>query len=65
VRIALTLGPDASKSEKNDYIRALMDAGFLREEIVVLGPGSEPKDASTGSCSAEGWTCIRRGTGAK
>jgi putative glutamine amidotransferase len=43
VRIALTLGHDASKSEKNDYIRALLEAGFRREEIVVLAPGSEPE----------------------
>src|SRR5258705_65287 len=42
VRIALTLGHEASKSERNDYIRALLDAGFGREEIVVLPPGSEP-----------------------
>ena len=43
MRIALTLGHDASKNEKNDYIRALIKAGFRREEIVVLPPGSEPK----------------------
>lgn len=43
MRIALTLGHDASKNEKNDYIRALIDAGFRRDEIVVLAPGSEPE----------------------
>jgi putative glutamine amidotransferase len=43
VRIALTLGSDASKNEQNDYIRALLKAGFQREEIVVLPPGSEPE----------------------
>ena len=48
VRIALTLGHEASKSEKNDYIRALLDAGFGREEIVVLPPGSEPEGTFDG-----------------
>jgi putative glutamine amidotransferase len=43
MRIALTLGSDASKNEKNDYIRALMEAGFTREEIVVLPPGTTPE----------------------
>jgi putative glutamine amidotransferase len=43
MRIALTLGRDASRNEKNDYIRALLEAGFRREEIVVLPPGSEPE----------------------
>src|SRR5215467_6124302 len=43
MRIALTLGHDASKDEENDYIRALLDAGFGRDEIVVLPPGSEPE----------------------
>jgi putative glutamine amidotransferase len=40
VRIALTLDRDASKREENDYVRALMGAGFRREEIVILPPGS-------------------------
>lgn len=48
MRIALTLGHDASKSEKNDYIRALLDAGFGREDIVVLAPGSEPEGSFDG-----------------
>ena len=43
MRIALTLGSDASKNEKNDYIRALKEAGFTREEIVVLPPGAKPE----------------------
>src|SRR6185295_14478167 len=42
MRIALTLGRKAAKNEENDYIRALKEAGFQREEIVVLPPGSEP-----------------------
>jgi putative glutamine amidotransferase len=48
VRIALTLGQDASRSETNDYIRALLDAGFQRAEIVVLPPGSEPEGSFDG-----------------
>ena len=37
MRIALTL--DAGLPEDNDYVRALLDAGARREEIVVLKPG--------------------------
>jgi gamma-glutamyl-gamma-aminobutyrate hydrolase PuuD len=37
VRIALTL--DSRLPENNDYVRALLDAGARREEIVVLRPG--------------------------
>jgi putative glutamine amidotransferase len=48
VRIALTLGHEASKSERNDYIRALLDAGLGRDEIVVLPPGSEPEGSFDG-----------------
>jgi len=48
VRIALTLGHDASKNEKNDYIRALVNAGFRREEIVVLPPGAKPEGSFDG-----------------
>jgi len=48
MRIALTLGPETSKNENNDYIRALMEAGFRREEIVVLAPGSEPQGSYDG-----------------
>jgi len=40
MRIALTLDGDASRTEANDYIRALLHAGFKREEIVVLPPGA-------------------------
>jgi putative glutamine amidotransferase len=42
VRIALTLDRDASAREENDYIAALIAAGFAREEIVLLPPGSRP-----------------------
>jgi putative glutamine amidotransferase len=48
VRIALTLGNEASKNEKNDYVRALLDAGFGRDEIVVLPPGSVPQGTFDG-----------------
>ncbi|HEX5134177.1 MAG TPA: gamma-glutamyl-gamma-aminobutyrate hydrolase family protein [Thermoanaerobaculia bacterium] len=37
MRIALTL--DRDPTENNDYIRALLEAGARREEIVVLRPG--------------------------
>ncbi|MGH9368521.1 MAG: gamma-glutamyl-gamma-aminobutyrate hydrolase family protein [Thermoanaerobaculia bacterium] len=40
MRIALTLDRDASRREENDYVAALVGAGFRREEIVVLPPGS-------------------------
>ncbi len=40
MRIALTLDRDASKREQNDYVAALIGAGFAREEIVTLSPGS-------------------------
>ncbi len=43
MRVALTLGRQASSNEKNDYIRALLEAGFHREEIVVLPPGAKPE----------------------
>ena len=48
MRIALTLGRDASKEEKNDYVRALMEAGFRRDEIVVLPPGAKPEGSFDG-----------------
>ncbi len=54
MRIALTLGWETYKNEKNDYIRALLDAGFRREEIVDLPPGSKPEGISTAWCSAGG-----------
>ncbi len=40
MRIALTLDRDASRAETNDYVRALVTAGFEKEEIAVLGPGA-------------------------
>ncbi len=40
MRIALTLDRDASHREENDYLDALIAAGFRRDEIVVLAPGS-------------------------
>ncbi len=48
MRIALTLSADASKDEKNDYLRALVEAGFRREEIVVLPPGAKPEGSFDG-----------------
>lgn len=42
MRIALSLGVEAVKSEENDYIRALVEAGFRREEIVLIPPGTKP-----------------------
>lgn len=38
MRIAVTLDGDVP-SEANDYVRALLDAGARRDEIVVLRPG--------------------------
>jgi putative glutamine amidotransferase len=40
MRIALTLDRDASQREQNDYVEALVAAGFRREEIEILPPGS-------------------------
>jgi putative glutamine amidotransferase len=54
MRIALTLGSDASKEEKNDYIRSLVEAGFRRDEIVVLPPGAKPEGAFDGVVLAGG-----------
>ncbi len=42
MRIALSLGVAALKSEENDYIRALVEAGFRRDEIVLIPPGTKP-----------------------
>lgn len=42
MRIALTLDRDASRSETNDYLRALVAAGFSRGEIDLLGPDDPP-----------------------
>ena len=40
MRIVLTLDRDASGREENDYVEALIGAGFRRDEIVILPPGS-------------------------
>ena len=40
MRIALTLDADATAREENDYVDALLAAGFRRDEIVVLPPGA-------------------------
>ncbi len=40
MRIALTLDRDTTGREENDYVGALLAAGFRREEIVLLPPGS-------------------------
>jgi putative glutamine amidotransferase len=42
MRIALTLDRDETPAEASDYVRALIAAGFSREEIVVLAPGQVP-----------------------
>jgi len=42
VRIALTLDRDAVGRERNDYVTSLIGAGFRRDEIEILGPGSRP-----------------------
>jgi putative glutamine amidotransferase len=39
VRIALTLDRDALARETNDYVHALLRAGALPEEIVIVPPG--------------------------
>ncbi|MGH9316275.1 MAG: gamma-glutamyl-gamma-aminobutyrate hydrolase family protein [Thermoanaerobaculia bacterium] len=45
MRIALTLDRDASRGESNDYIRALLAAGFAKDEIAIVPPGA-PVDGS-------------------
>lgn len=42
MRVALTLDRDETPAEASDYVRALVSAGFGREEIVVLAPGQMP-----------------------
>lgn len=54
MRIGLTLGKDATKGEENDYIRALVEAGFLREEIEVIAPGTVPEGIFDGVVFAGG-----------
>jgi putative glutamine amidotransferase len=41
MRIGLTLDRDEDLEEASDYVRALLAAGFSREEIVVLPPGAK------------------------
>ncbi len=48
MRIALTLGKKASRSKTSDYERALLKAGFHREEIVRVEPGSVPAEGFDG-----------------
>jgi len=49
MRIVLTLDRDATKREENDYIRSLEEAGFSRDEIVVVDPGAEPPEEFDGA----------------
>lgn len=48
MRIALTLDRDETPAEASDYVRALLAAGFSREEIVVLAPGQMPAGSFDG-----------------
>lgn len=48
MHIALTLDRDATRREENDYVRALVDAGFAREEIDVVAPGTAPMEPFDG-----------------
>ena len=48
MRIALTLDHQEKPGEANDYVRALLTAGFGREEIVLLAPGQTPAEAFDG-----------------
>jgi putative glutamine amidotransferase len=48
MRIALTLDRDETPAEASDYVRALVSAGFGREEIVVLAPGQMPSGSFDG-----------------
>ena len=50
----MTLGKDATKGEENDYIRALVEAGFAREEIEVIAPGTVPEGIFDGVVFAGG-----------
>ncbi|MEO8433117.1 MAG: gamma-glutamyl-gamma-aminobutyrate hydrolase family protein [Acidobacteriota bacterium] len=42
MRVVLTMDRDAVERPRNDYVTALLQAGFERGEIEVLGPGSAP-----------------------
>jgi putative glutamine amidotransferase len=48
MRIALTLDHEETPGEANDYVRALLTAGFGREEIVLLAPGQTSAEAFDG-----------------
>ena len=48
MRIALTLDRDETPAEASDYVRALVSAGFGREEVVVLMPGQLPAGSFDG-----------------
>ena len=48
MRIALTLDRDEVPAEASDYVRALLAAGFSREEIVLLAPGHVPSGSFDG-----------------
>ncbi len=48
MRIVLTLDRDASHREENDYVRALVDAGFSRAQIEVIVPGKMPAEPFDG-----------------
>ncbi len=48
MRIALTLDRDEVPADASDYVRALIAAGFSREEIVVLAPGQVPSESFDG-----------------
>jgi putative glutamine amidotransferase len=48
MRIALTLDRDETAGEANDYVRALEESGFGREEIVLLKPGQIPESSFDG-----------------
>ena len=54
MRIALTLDHEETPGEANDYVRALLAAGFGREEIVRLAPGQTPAEAFAGVVLAGG-----------
>lgn len=48
MRIALTLDRDATRREGNDYVRALVVAGFAPAEIDIVAPGDRPTDPFDG-----------------
>jgi putative glutamine amidotransferase len=48
MRIVLTLGRKASQSKTSDYERALLEAGFQRDEVVRAAPGTTPNGSFDG-----------------